>query len=77
MSGVRIPEEAILHILSYLDALSLARMAMVCKPFYRLHKCENLWKRLAKQKFRENLQGVEIPPTSSWRIYYSSKMVSN
>ena len=48
---------------------------MVCQSFYRMHKCESLWKRLAKARFPENLQRVEIPPTGSWRIYYASKMV--
>jgi hypothetical protein len=76
MNHVRIPEEIMLMIFSYLDGVSLARAAKVCKSWYRLHKCESLWKRLAKEKFPDALSNVIVPPTSSWRIYYASKLVN-
>ena|SRR3990167_9125976 len=76
LGGVRIPEEILLHIFSFLDARSLAQVSMVCKVFYRIHLCENLWKPLAQNKFPELLQNLNTPPTGSWRIYYASKLVS-
>ena len=77
MNNIRLPESVIIHIASYLDGYSLARLTMVSKAFYNLNYKEKLWQRLCKERWPDQLLNIDYPPTRSWRVYFASRSVNN
>ncbi|XP_009584420.1 PREDICTED: F-box only protein 36 [Fulmarus glacialis] len=68
---IRMPENVIIHILSFLDADDLQQLSKTCEKFQQLHSSEEVWERvkLLRDKpalvFRNTIAHDRLEPNSS------------
>lgn len=64
-NSIYIPEELLLHILSYVPTEQLVTYSLVCKEWNTCIKSPELWKIMFKRRFKK--QAKHVP----WYVYYA------
>ena len=74
VGNVFLPTELSLKIFAYLDVRSLCRASRASRAWRDLAFDPSLWKSLCIHRWKA-LENIAVPPTNSWRVYYSSTSV--
>ncbi|KAF5301486.1 hypothetical protein FQR65_LT08789 [Abscondita terminalis] len=64
LSNTYMPEEVLLHILSYVEAEKLLKYSLVCKKWNSIIKSYSLWSSIYKRKYHRK------PKKLPWYLYY-------
>lgn len=64
LSNIYIPEEVLLHILSYIEPRNLLKYSLVCKQWNSIIKSYSLWSSIYKRRY--NRKPKKLP----WYLYY-------